>query len=205
LSDVVVRPARPEDLDALVSALGQAEYFAHRLSRQPRLGVLLVATLDDGEVAGCAFLRLQPAEEWELRDRLRNIAVLTHVEVVKGQRRNGVGTRIVQAAEEQARRHGRRRIALGVKDDNPGARTLYEGLGFADWGRGSINALVETFEGDGHRKISTETCDILVKELTPVSRGTAGTPWSAAGERPGPAGRQPGHHRRRRGRPHRHR
>ncbi|MER7001646.1 GNAT family N-acetyltransferase [Dactylosporangium sp. NPDC000555] len=162
---VTVRPARAEDVSGLIAALSQPHYFAHRFARQPRMGILLVALQGDATVVGSAFLRLAPAEEWELRERLRKVPVLTHVEVVAGQRRNGVGRKIVQAAEEHARRHGRRWIALGVKDDNNAARQMYNGLGYEDWGRGPVNALVETFDDNGGRTVGTESCQILVKSL----------------------------------------
>src|SRR6185312_12320504 len=88
---VTVRPARAGDLPALVAALGHEQYFAHRLGRQPRLGILLVAERADGAVLGSAFLRLLAAEEWELRERLPNVPVLSRVEVVRQEQGNGVG------------------------------------------------------------------------------------------------------------------
>jgi len=53
-------------------------------------------------------------------------AVAVHRDV-RGQ---GVGTRLVQAALAHAREQGFDAVSLGVIDTNPGARRLYERLGF---------------------------------------------------------------------------
>ncbi|MGI5245727.1 N-acetyltransferase family protein [Dactylosporangium sp. CA-139066] len=162
---VTVRQAQPSDLTALVAALGQPHYFAIRLDGQPEVGILLVAARADGSVVGSAFLRLAPAEEAELRERLPGAPVLMHVEVVPEQQRNGVGKMIVHAAEEYARAHGRSVIALGVRPDNDGARKLYAGAGYTDWGLGPINAVVKAFDDGGERDDGYELCEIMVKAL----------------------------------------
>lgn len=48
-------------------------------------------------------------------------------ETVRGK---GIGTRLLQAIEDHARRLGKRSIRLDVIDTNPGARRLYERFGF---------------------------------------------------------------------------
>lgn len=45
-------------------------------------------------------------------------------------RRNGVGTALLAAAEEAARRAGVRYLALMVGEDNLGARAMYASFGF---------------------------------------------------------------------------
>ena len=47
-------------------------------------------------------------------------------------RGRGIGTGLFAELETYARRSGRRRIRLDVVDTNPGARRLYERLGFAE-------------------------------------------------------------------------
>jgi ribosomal protein S18 acetylase RimI-like enzyme len=59
--------------------------------------------------------------------------MLDHLEVLGQFQRRGIGTMLIGAGEETARQLGHRRLALGVAVDNPGARRLYERLGYADW------------------------------------------------------------------------
>lgn len=47
----------------------------------------------------------------------------------------GLGTLLIAAAEERIRRRGVRVARLGVEDDNPRARALYERLGYVASGR----------------------------------------------------------------------
>jgi ribosomal protein S18 acetylase RimI-like enzyme len=46
----------------------------------------------------------------------------------------GIGTLLIQAAEQRIRARGLRRAELGVEDRNPRARALYERLGYAAYG-----------------------------------------------------------------------
>ena len=47
----------------------------------------------------------------------------------------GLGTRLLAAAEERIHQRGVKVARLGVEDDNPRARALYERLGYQDSGR----------------------------------------------------------------------
>jgi GNAT superfamily N-acetyltransferase len=159
-----VRPAVNADLPALVDAFRQESYFAERIARQPQLGVLFTAHVDD-RVAGAAFLRMQPAEEWELRDRLRGVPVLSNLQVAADRRRQGVATAIMTAAEQYARGRGRTHIALGVTGTNAAARRLYTRRGYVEWEFGEVNAMVIEYDENGGRTFSTERCLIMVKGL----------------------------------------
>ena len=47
----------------------------------------------------------------------------------------GIGTILIQAAEQRIRARGLRRAELGVEETNPRARALYERLGYVAYGR----------------------------------------------------------------------
>ena len=161
---VAIRAASQADLDALVAVLGQRDWFSDRLARQRRGdGVLLVAWLG-GHPAGDVYLACEPAEEPEVRRHLPGVPWLVHLEVLGRLQRRGIGTALVGAGEDAARRLGHRRIALAVGVENPGARRLYERLGYADWGRGTIVERWQELHG-GRPVAVSETCDVLVKDL----------------------------------------
>nr|BFE64910.1 hypothetical protein GCM10020063_094360 [Dactylosporangium thailandense] len=166
---VVVRPARKADLPRRVAAFEQRRYFARCLARQFELGILLAAVTAEEAIVASTYLRLAPAEEWQLREWLPKVPVLSHVEVAPDYRGNGVGTAIIQAAEAEARARQRHRIVLGVRPGDRAAYGRYERLGYADWGRGRINALVVEYDDEGVRSVGTEPCLIMIKNLQTVS------------------------------------
>ena len=159
-----VRPAVSADLPALTIAFGERHYFEDRLGRPPQQGVLFVAHLG-AAVAGAAFLRMMQAEEWELRQHLRGVPILSHLQVAPNRRRQGVASAIMNAAEEHARAKGRWRIALGVTPHNAAARRLYTNRGYVEWDFGEVNAMVVEYDETGRKRFSTERCQILVKAL----------------------------------------
>jgi GNAT superfamily N-acetyltransferase len=160
-----VRPASHAELAALVAALGERHWFTDRLARQQRGGgVLLVAWLD-GHPVGEVFLDCEPAEEPEVRRHLAGVPRLDHLEVPGPFQGRGIGTALIGAAEDTARQLGHRRIALSVGLDNRGARRLYERLGYADWGRGSVVGSWVEHPDDGPPAVLSEVCDVLVKRL----------------------------------------
>jgi hypothetical protein len=97
----------------------------------------LALRLDGGPV-GDGFLARTAAEEPELRRHLLGVPRLDHLEVLKPLWRRGIGTALIRAAEDTARRLGHERLALAVGIDNPGAQRLYERLGYVDWDHGTI-------------------------------------------------------------------
>lgn len=69
------------------------------------------------------------------------------IAVLPDHRRQGIGARLLRAAERWAREEGLARMSLEVLDDNP-ARRLYEREGFEDKARYMVKPLDET--GDSY-------------------------------------------------------
>jgi ribosomal-protein-alanine N-acetyltransferase len=78
----------------------------------------------ESEPAGALALR-QAADETEIL----NVAVRA------GQRRRGIGRRLMETALQQAVSSGSRRVFLEVRESNAGAQAFYAQLGFAQDGR----------------------------------------------------------------------
>jgi GNAT superfamily N-acetyltransferase len=162
---VEIRPGSVADLGTLVAVLGQRHFFTDRLARQHAGGgVLLVAWLD-GRPVGDVFLAFEPADEPEVRRQLPGVPQLTHLEVVGPLWGRGIGTALIRAAEDTARQLGHQQLALGVGLDNPKARRLYERLGYADWGHGTVVGTWVERDHDGPPVTLSEVCDMLVKRL----------------------------------------
>ena len=160
-----IRQASADDLEALGGIFGsERRFFAECLARQEAGGgVLLVAWLD-GWPAGDVFLSRDP-DEPEIRRHLPGVPTLVHLEVIGRLQRRGIGTALVLAGEDAARRLGRDRIALGVGLDNPGARRLYERLGYTEWGHGHIVTSWREQRPGSAPVTVTETIDMLVRRL----------------------------------------
>jgi GNAT superfamily N-acetyltransferase len=164
-AEMEVRPASGADLGALVAALGQRPFFADCLARQGSgRGVLLVAWVG-GRPVGDVFLTWEPADEPEVRRWLPGVPRLVHLEVLGPLQRRGIGTTLIRAGEDAARRLGHQRLALGVEVCNHDARRLYERLGYADWGHGTVVGTWQERDHDGPPVTVSETLDTLVKCL----------------------------------------
>ena len=164
--ELEIRRGSGADFDALVATFrGDGPFFADCLAKQVAGGgVLLVAWLG-GWPVGDVFLDRGPAEEPEIRRWLPGVPRLNHLEVLGPLQRRGIGTALLRAGEASARKLGHRRVALGVGVDNPDARRLYERLGYADWGHGSIVGSYQDHGREGPPVTITETIDMLVKGL----------------------------------------
>jgi GNAT superfamily N-acetyltransferase len=160
-----IRPASDTDLATLVAVLGERRWFTDRLVRQQHGGgVVLVAWLEDHPVDE-VFLECEPATEPEVRRQLPGVPRLDHLEAAGPFQGRGIGTALIRAAEATARQLGHERIALGVGLDNPKARRLYERLGYADWGHGTVVGTWVEYPDDGPPVTLSEVCDLLVKHL----------------------------------------
>ncbi|HEX8627919.1 MAG TPA: GNAT family N-acetyltransferase [Catenuloplanes sp.] len=169
MAELVVRRADDRDLPELVRSLGQEHYFTDRVAAQrDGRGVLVAAFL--GHVAvGDVYVRLEAADEEEVRRRLPGVPLLQHVEVHRAHRRRGIATRLIQYAEQVVREHGRDRVALGVDPENIVAVRLYRKLEFRDWGHGEVLTTREEHRPDGTRHPLPEHCHIFVKVFSRVA------------------------------------
>jgi len=127
--DVLLRPATPADLAQVVAieleSFGDPWPRAALLSelQQDRMRVPLVAERD-----GCI---LGYVMAWQVVDQLH----ILNLAVSPRQRRNGVGTRLLQACLEAAAARGLRTATLEVRPSNAAAQAFYRHHGFRESGR----------------------------------------------------------------------
>jgi len=129
-SGVVVREARPRDLDA-IERLENAAFDTDRVSRRSLREFLraphrpvIAGTIGD-ELAGYALVSLRKTSRTL---RIYSLAVDARFA------RRGVGRALLMACETYARRHGRAALTLEVRYDNASAIALYESSGFRQFG-----------------------------------------------------------------------
>lgn len=146
-----VRPARPEDADAMTSlehesAIHHAEVDPERwrvppleavarnrrhwLREQPRSEAFVAEA--GGRVVGMIELWLKRGRDVTGgRARIPRVSVDLGVSVTAEWRGRGVGTALMRAAEDWARERGAERMILDLAANNRGAQRLYERLGYA--------------------------------------------------------------------------
>lgn len=123
----LLRPAEASDLDALVR-LEQEAFPGDRLDRRAFRHALrsptitMLAAANGSRLLG--YVQLQ-------RRRGSRIARLTSLAVSREGAGNGLGRRLVEAAERGARDYGCDRMRLEVRADNEVARRLYERFGYS--------------------------------------------------------------------------
>jgi ribosomal protein S18 acetylase RimI-like enzyme len=118
---ITVRPCEPRDLDHF-AAFGSdlhVEYCRGEFADARK--VILVAVSDDDVPVGKIHIHLDHAE---------GAVWLEAAAVVRPLQGQGIGTTLVHAAEALAAERGYGTVELGVEDSNPGARRLYERLGY---------------------------------------------------------------------------
>lgn len=126
-----LRPGHLRDLDALI-ALEETVFNTDILSRRSfrrfiagRSATVIVAEAD-GKLAGYVLVLYPPRSKLA---RLYSIAVAPHIG------RRGVGPLLLQAAEQAAKRRGRRAMRLEVHEHNSRAIARYEKSGYLLFGR----------------------------------------------------------------------
>lgn len=151
--DVDVRVLAEHEVAVLAADEPQGRDFAVGMwaAQQRGESVLLVAWV---EAVPVGHGQLTSGAEPELR----NLHVATTA------RGHGIGTALVRAAESHARVAGAVALSVGVADDNPRARALYERLGYAGTGIRSTTTY-EFVDDAGVRRTATETDETLRRDL----------------------------------------
>lgn len=121
----MIRPAKPEDVEAVCALAEQSATAAHWTEAQYRdifsvdsRRVLLVA--DNGGQLDGFVVAADAAGDWELE----NIVVRTEA---RGQ---GLGMQLIKALFKVVQKRSGEAIFLEVRESNNGARNLYERSGF---------------------------------------------------------------------------
>ena len=130
-----VRACEESDLPLLDQALPVAGPYghAHRLRGQEQERWLYLVAFDPAPVGACLVHWRGPVHD-DVRRQLPDAVEITHLYVAPEVRDRGVGHALVAAAEREAQLRVRRTIGVGVSDDNPDARRLYERLGYTPTG-----------------------------------------------------------------------
>ncbi|QYZ70604.1 GNAT family N-acetyltransferase [Neotabrizicola shimadae] len=131
-----IRPARPEDLPALLSMVRalalhhgdtpevtEADLKRDVFSSAPWLAVLVA----DGPQGLLGYAALMPLAQ--LQNGLRGME-LHHLYVRDNERNLGTGSLLIEAAVAHARRQGCAWVTVGTAENNEAARAFYERRGF---------------------------------------------------------------------------
>jgi len=122
-----------EDLERHMPTWDGQVHTHHFAQQQAGLSTYLVAWKEGSAPVGVCVIRWdgvgeeepEPSAEWPR---------LTNLQVHPAHRGRGVGTALVEGAEERARGRGFSRLGISVADDNPEAARLYARLGYAKSG-----------------------------------------------------------------------
>lgn len=146
-----IRACTAADVELLAALEPAGKNYARSTFRRQERGecVLLVAWLGSTPVGSGEL-------EWGAVPELKNLRV---AERWRGRR---IGTALIRAAEQQSAPV--EAMEIGVGQDNPGARRLYERLGYAPTGR-SETFSYHYIDDQGVRQAATEAVDYLRKRL----------------------------------------
>lgn len=129
---VATRRARADDVKPIV-ALETRAFASDRLTARSLRDFLkspsatvLVAEDEAGNLLGYALVRFR---------RATSVARLYSIAVAEGVRGQGIGERLLKAAEDEARRRGGLFMRLEVRAGNTSAIALYQRLGYREFGR----------------------------------------------------------------------
>ncbi|MDP2677005.1 MAG: GNAT family N-acetyltransferase [bacterium] len=88
---------------------------------------------NDGKIVGTMQLVFRDDKEFYADGKTR--AHLHHARVLEDLRGQGIGTKLMEEAENEAKRRGFTEMTLGVDEDNRQAVKLYERLGYKEFMR----------------------------------------------------------------------
>ena len=133
---VRVRPARPEDCDAVAAMVlrlaaifgiksGTTAQVLHQEAFGPRPTIAILVAADGEEIAGY-LIHQDTFSTW----RGANGLFVVDLFVEPSRRNDRVGLKLMQAAARAGAERGARFLRLDLDEGNDGARRFYERLGF---------------------------------------------------------------------------
>src|SRR5512133_4034030 len=129
-------------------------HWASRMTETASLPLMGYVWEQDGRIVGNASLI-------PFRDKGKRIYLIANVATHPDYRRRGIGRALTERSMNQARSRNASAVWLHVRDDNPGAIQLYEGLGFQEIARRT------TWYATPDRFLSIPRTDIQIMPRTP--------------------------------------
>jgi GNAT superfamily N-acetyltransferase len=147
---IVIRPARPADLNALTELRPPRGLHEDRFDRDKQYVVAEV----NGKPAGFGVIHFRGDPMWE---RPEQVPLVMDVWVAPHLRRRGIGSRVLGALEQSARDRGFSRVYIQVQaDKNPRAVELYKRLGYQQLQSKPYPDLFHEVDQDGNVRAGTE-------------------------------------------------
>lgn len=168
--EIEIKPSDEKTIEQVQITISPEDFAKHHLSRHrvqlSNKGIYLIAWHND-EPVGHILLRWDgPVMDTSNRYPYPT-PYLEAVGTVEKYRRRGIATALIHRATELSKAKGGKRIGLAVgSTDNPHAKSLYEKLGFCDWGQGIFEVSWVYQTKDGRVGREAEMCSYLFKELS---------------------------------------
>ena len=163
---ISIRPARDADLLRLQAHLPRFPgVHRDRIYRQRDGFSCYYIAWRAGEPVGHLFLMRRGTIYEPMASRLRGCPHISDVFVQESLRSQGIGSLLLDVAENDCRAANAGRVGLGVALDNVRARQLYERRGYAP--AGVDDYVIEWLDlgAQGGQRLVREVCTYLVKPL----------------------------------------
>jgi GNAT superfamily N-acetyltransferase len=163
---IAIRPARDADLPRLQAQLPRFPgIHRDRVYRQLDGSSCYYIAWRNGDPVGHLFLMRRGTLYEPMASRLRGCPHISDVFVCEGLRSQGIGSLLLDAAEEDCRAARSSRVGLGVAHENVRARQLYERRGYA--AAPIDDYVIEWIDlgAQGQQRLVREVCTYLVKPL----------------------------------------
>lgn len=165
---MVIRAVTPADIPVLDQQVKAAfgRTFNQELAEQEQGIHSLFIAAAGAQVYGWSFIRWLGPRDPEAAELFPDAPEIYRLEVLEQHRSGGIGQRIIEALEDEARARSYRAISLGVGHENPRAYALYQRLGYQNT---SLDAYYDEYDyplSDGEVGHAKDLCRYLVKPLS---------------------------------------
>ncbi|MGI5835443.1 MAG: GNAT family N-acetyltransferase [Chloroflexota bacterium] len=164
---IEIRPLAEDEIPILEQQLRSGPVIRHRQRYQLQEegeGYCLVAW-HDGSPVGHGVINWSGAPDEPMASQLLECPDIEDLFVLPEYRSRGIGSQLLAALEDLARRFGYSKVGLGVATDNVRAWKLYLRQGYADSGFGVYPHYTTYVDDQGRTRARTESCVYLIKEL----------------------------------------
>ena len=166
--NMVIRTVIPADIPLLDQQVKAAfgRTFTQELAEQEQGIHSLFIAAAGGLIYGWSFIRWLGPRDPKAAELFPDAPEIYRLEVLEQHRSGGIGQRIIEALEDEARARSYPAISLGVDHENPRAYALYQRLGYQVT---TLDAYYDEYDyplPDGEVGRAKDLCRYLVKPLS---------------------------------------
>ncbi len=168
MEDKEIKKATKKDLTILDKELSIKAipwFHEEKLKEQEKGKSIWLIAWENNHPIGHIQVRFDGSKIKKVKSNLKNCPHIESLGVKENYRKKGVGTKLMDYAENLVKKKGYKKVGLAVEKDNIFLEKLYSKRGYKNWGKEFVTDSWNVLNKKENKQKVNEKCNYFIKEI----------------------------------------